>query len=136
MSDERLTRLRSVPLFSELDDEAMKHVMECATEFEAPHGQVLAEGNMAGSGLVVIEEGSVTVELPNHAVTLSAGDFFGELSLLTSRPRVARVRAATDVRCAAISRHDFEHLLKDHPHIAVPMLRAVAARLADLEAPH
>lgn len=132
-TDQRIERLRAIPIFEGLDDDALRRILEGATEFEAPHGQVLAEAHMAGSGLVVIEEGTVTVELPGKPVELSTGEFFGELALLTSMPRVARVRATSAVRCLAIARPDFERLLEQHPHMAVAMLRVVATRLAEME---
>ncbi|MGH2829644.1 MAG: cyclic nucleotide-binding domain-containing protein [Actinomycetota bacterium] len=130
---QRVERLRAVPIFAELDDLALRRVLDAATEFDAPPGQVLAEANMAGSGLVVIEDGTVAVELPGKTIELATGEFFGELSLLTSLPRVARVRATSPVRCLAISRADFERLLEQHPNMAVAMLRIVAGRLAALE---
>ena len=49
------------------------------------------------------------------AVELGPGEFFGEVALLTDSPRNARVRARTDVRCLAISRHVFTLLLDAQP---------------------
>ena len=93
---QRIERLRSVPIFSELDDEGLSAILACATEFDAPAGHVLAEAGMAGAGLFVIEEGTVTVEVPGHPRELGPGDFFGELSLLVpDTPRAARVRTNT-----------------------------------------
>ena len=43
--------------------------------------------------------------------------------------RSARVRAATPVRCLAVSRADFEALLESEPALAVSMLRTLARRL-------
>jgi CRP-like cAMP-binding protein len=81
----------------------------------------------------VIEEGSVRVELPSgDIVERSEGDFFGELSLLSSSPRTARVVASTDVRCLAIRRDDLESLLHDEPSIAIAMLAELANRLAEV----
>lgn len=90
---------------------------------------------MAGSGLFVIEEGAVTVEVPGHSYDLGPGEFFGELALLTDHPRAARVRAKTAVRCLALARHDFERILEAEPKLAVAMLRTVARRLVD-QTPH
>ena len=129
---QRIDRLRSVPIFSELDDDALQSVLACATEFDAPAGHVLAEAGMAGAGLFVIEEGAVSVEIPGHPRELGPGDFFGELSLLVpDTPRAARVRTSTPARCLALSRHDFERLLESQPKMALGMLRVLARRILD-----
>jgi CRP-like cAMP-binding protein len=125
-------RLRGIPLFAELADDALQAVAALASEFDVPAGQVLIRAYDPGLGMFVVEEGSVRVELPNREVTLGPGEFFGELALLVPEGiRVARVRAETDARCLAISRADFAELLESEPGIAVAMLPVLARRLAD-----
>lgn len=128
---QRIERLRSVPIFRELDDDALHSILDCATEFDAPAHHVLAEAGMAGAGLFVIEEGAVVVEVPGHPRELGPGEFFGELSLLVDAPRAARVRTRTASRCLALSRHDFERLLASEPPMALAMLRVLARRILD-----
>ncbi|HET6712404.1 MAG TPA: cyclic nucleotide-binding domain-containing protein [Actinomycetota bacterium] len=123
--------LRGIPLFAELDDDGLDVIARLATEFEAQAGRVLAEIGQPGSGLFVIEDGTVEVDMPDGAVVeLGPGEFFGEVALLTDSPRNARVRALTDVRCLAISRHVFMLLLDAQPRIAATMLPIVARRLS------
>ena len=131
ITTQRIERLRSVPVFAELDDDALRSVLECATEFEAPAGQVLAEAGMAGAGLFVVEEGSAVVEIPGQHRELGPGEFFGELSLLVDAPRAARVRVKTSARLLALSRHDFERILESQPRMALAMLRVLAKRIID-----
>jgi len=127
-------RLRAIPLFSELSDEALARVGELSNEFEAPAGWVLVEVGQPGSGMFVLEEGTVEVQTPDgRHWEYGPGEFFGELALLTDHPRNARVRARTPVRCLAISRMDFQKLLQDDPEIAVAMLPKLAQRI---DAPH
>jgi len=127
-------RLRRVPLFAELDDEALERVAEVATEFEVPAGRVLVEHGQPGSGMFCITEGTVTVELPGEAVELGPGEFVGELALLADGiTRVARVRATSEVRGMALGRAAFAQLLAREPRVAVAMLPVLARRLADLE---
>src|SRR5438093_5861909 len=114
---ERLERLRAVSRFAEVDDDGLKRILDCATEFDVPAGQVLTEVRMPGAGLFVIEEGTVVVEVPGHHLELGAGESFGELSLLTDHKRAARVRAKTPIRCLALSRQDFDRILHAEPSL-------------------
>jgi len=126
--------LRGIPLFAELDDRALRRVAELVNEFEAPAGWLLVEVGQPGSGMFVLEEGTVEVQTPDgREWDLGPGEFFGELALLTDQPRLARIRAKTPVRCLAISRMDFLKLLKEEPEIAVAMLPKLAGRI---DAPH
>jgi CRP-like cAMP-binding protein len=125
-------RLRSLPLFAGLPEASLARVREVATVFEAPAGAVLVEVGQPGSGLFILEEGSVVVELPGGGeVELGPGEFVGEMALLTDDLHSARVRTRAGVRCLAISRRDFARLLDDEPRIAVAMLPVLARRLRD-----
>ena len=128
---DQLSNLRKVPLFAELSDEVLNHVLERATEFDAADGHVLVQRNHPGAGLFIIEEGTVTVELPDKKVELGPGEFFGELALLSEgATHSARVCAAGPVRCLALARDDFDDLLDGQPRLAIAMLKALARRLA------
>jgi CRP-like cAMP-binding protein len=127
-------KLRSIPLFAELSDRARTRIGELANEFEAAAGWVLVEVGQPGSGMFVLEEGTVEVQTPDgRAWEYGPGEFFGELALLTDHPRNARVQAKTPVKCLAISRGDFQKLLEEEPEIAVAMLPKLAARI---DSPH
>jgi CRP-like cAMP-binding protein len=129
---ERIEKLRSIPMFEQLGEDSLQEVLSCASEFEVKAGHVLVQPNQAGSGLFVIEEGSATVELPGKKTELGPGDFFGELALLREdESHMARVYAASLLRCLAIQRDEFNRLLEKEPAIAVAMLKTLATRLAD-----
>jgi CRP/FNR family cyclic AMP-dependent transcriptional regulator len=129
-----IEKLRRISLFEHLHDHTLARIAELSNEFEAPAGWVLIEIGQPGSGMFVLEEGTVEVQTAdgNHW-GYGPGEFFGELALLTDHPRNARVRAKTAVRCLAISRRDFQELLREEPEIAVAMLPKLAQRV---DAPH
>jgi CRP-like cAMP-binding protein len=131
---EPLSSLRRVPLLSELSDEMLARIAPLLTEFEVSAGHVLIQSGQPGSGLFLIGEGTVDVELPGRTLTLGPGSFVGELALLTDAERMARVRAASRVSGWAIGRGDFAELLRTEPRVAVAMLPVLARRLADAEA--
>lgn len=124
-------RLRQVPLFTDLDEEGLRTLMQIANEFEAAPGHVLMERGQAGNGMFIIEEGSVRVEVAGgDSVVLGPGEFVGELSVLADTPRTARVSVEEEMRGLAIRRNDLDDLLEKEPSIAVSMLRSVARRFA------
>lgn len=123
-------QLREIPLFADLSDDALEHIAAISTELECPAGTVLARADEPGSGMFVVEEGTVAVEARGQTIELGPGEFVGELTLLVpDSHRVARVRALTDIRCLAIGRGDFQELLDEQPRLAVAMLPVLAARL-------
>ena len=129
-SPDRVEQLRAIPIFAGLSKPSLERVAAMATEVELRPGQVLVQAHEPGSGMYVVEDGTVSVELRGRTIELGPGEFFGELSLLVPEAaRSARVRAATPVRCLALGRPDFEALLESEPALAVSMLRTLARRL-------
>lgn len=129
---EAVEKVRAIPLFAGLDDDALERVVSLFSEVEAPAGQVIVEHGHVGSGMFLLEEGTVSVELRGGPVELGPGEFFGELSILADDvPRTARVRSTTPIRALVIGRPDFRRLLENEPRIAVAMLPVLAHRVAD-----
>jgi CRP-like cAMP-binding protein len=127
--------LRALPPLAGLSDAGIERVASSAAELEADGGQVMAVPGDPGSGMFVLCEGTVTVELRSGKLELGPGDFFGELALLVDDgARVARVRAMTPVRCLSIPREDFLALVETEPSFALHMLRELARRLTEARA--
>lgn len=123
--------LREIPLFAGLSDDGLARVSAEATEVTAEPGQILTLPGDVGSGMFVLLDGSVSVELRGGDIEITAPDFVGELALLLpDGGRVGRVRARTQVRCLALSRAGFEALIESEPSFALVLLRGLAARLA------
>jgi CRP-like cAMP-binding protein len=131
----RTRTLVAVPLFSGLPHETMLRIAEVACDFEVPAGQLLIEANQPGSGMFVIEEGSVEVHSHTGTFHIGPGEAIGELALLTAEGvRSARAQATTPVRALARARDDVRTIL-DHDHpLALWLLEIVARRLAEVSA--
>jgi CRP-like cAMP-binding protein len=125
-------RLRELPPLAGMSDAGLARVGACAAELEAEKGQVIAVSGDPGSGVYILLEGAVAVELRGDTLELGPGDFFGELALLVEDgARVARVRATTSVRCLSVPREDFLALVETEPSFSLHLLRELARRLTE-----
>jgi CRP-like cAMP-binding protein len=125
--------LRAVPLFEGVSAAGLERLAVSSAEVRCVPGQVLVLPGDAASGMYVVLEGTVNVEMRGGLhVELGEGNFFGEAALLApSAVRGARVRAATAARCLSIPRDDFLALVESEPSLALQMLRELARRMAD-----
>jgi CRP-like cAMP-binding protein len=122
--------LRRIPLFSECTRAELDAVAMVTDELRLPAGRVLMRQGAVGRELLVIVEGEVTVTRNGETIAVrGAGDFIGELALVTHRPRTATVVAITDVRALLVNGRDFDRLVRDVPSIALKVLKTVGERL-------
>jgi CRP-like cAMP-binding protein len=127
--------LRALPPFAGMTEVGLARVASRSAELVAGKGRVLALPEDPGTGMFVLCEGTVAVELRSGTLELGPGDFFGELALLVDDgARVARVRATAPVRCVSIPREDFLTLVETEPAFALHLLRELARRLTEARA--
>jgi CRP-like cAMP-binding protein len=91
------------------------------------------DGNTAflivdGSVEVIIGEGSRAKRLG----TLSAGEVFGEMSILEPGPRSATVKALTDTDCVMTSYDDFMASIGESPEQAIEFMKTLVRRLRQM----
>jgi CRP-like cAMP-binding protein len=123
--------LRAIPLLAGATDAGLARIAARAGEVTCAPGQIVALEGDPGSGMFVIVDGTAHVEWRGGSVDLGPGTFFGELTLLApGGTRIARVRAATEMRCLAIPREDAIELIESEPAVALVMLREIARRFA------
>ena len=125
--------VRAIPLFEGLSPAGLERVAARAGEISCEPGQILALPGDPGSGMYVVLDGTVSVEMRGGWHTeLGPGNFFGEIALLVPESnRVARVRASTAVRCLSVPRDDFLALVESEPPFALAMLHELAKRLSN-----
>jgi CRP/FNR family cyclic AMP-dependent transcriptional regulator len=135
MSDDlepRIAALRRSAVFGALDESFLARLAQSMAEVTFPAGHVLIEPRAAGSGMFVIDEGTVVVQPRDvDPVELGAGEVVGELALLTKDgTRTARAQAVTEVRCLTLDRATLQQALEDEPKLAIALLQAAVERLA------
>ena len=123
--------LSRLALFADLGGAQLAAVAEMMDEESfARDARVVREG-ISGSGFYVITDGEASVRVDGiDRVRLRAGDFFGEISILTGDPVFADVYAVTEeLRCAVLPASRLRPLLLEYPTVAVRLLEAEARRL-------
>jgi cAMP-dependent protein kinase regulator len=120
------TVLSLAPLFSHLDGEGRRAVMEqFDTRYYQPEEEVLCEGEKNPEGtLYIVRKGEAAVltregKGSKHPVALlKAGDIFGEYSALLDMPCTATVTARTDLEVLTLTSSAFMKIVEDYPETA------------------
>jgi CRP/FNR family transcriptional regulator, cyclic AMP receptor protein len=122
--------IAGVPLFAGLSKSELRQVASIADEIDLPADKVLIREGERGREFFVLLEGEAEVARKGKKLaTRRAGEFFGEIALVSNLPRTATVKTRTPVRALVIRDVDFRALLQRTPPIAVKVLQAVADRL-------
>jgi CRP/FNR family cyclic AMP-dependent transcriptional regulator len=128
--DAKVELIRKAPLFAGLAKRQLSEIASIADEIDLREGTVLTREGERGSEFFVLLEGDVDVRRKGRKLaTRHAGDFLGEIALVSQIPRTATVTAITPLRVLVIRGREFQALLERMPEIAVKVLQAVAARL-------
>lgn len=131
--DRKSVLLSAARLFDGVDAEGMDRIAGVAVEVDFPADHVIARHGEIGTGFFVIITGGAHVVRGGQTVaTIGPGDFFGELSVLDGRPRIAQVVADGPTTCLALATWDFEAVLLEEPRVTLAILRGLATRLRDL----
>lgn len=109
--------LPHIPLFSSLTTEAFLAVLNGALDARTVRaGETIVAEGAAGSSMYAVVQGAVSVwRKAQRVAQLAEGEFFGELALLTGAPRVATVKADTDVVVLEFPRESMTKVMAAHP---------------------
>ncbi|MGH9944990.1 MAG: cyclic nucleotide-binding domain-containing protein [Pyrinomonadaceae bacterium] len=136
----RIADMRRVELFFPLNEEELRALAERLSVTPFIRGEAIARQGTTAHALYVIRRGEAEVrvraegsDLSEYVATLSEGDFFGEMGLLTGEPRAATVVALTDVECYRINKEIFEEGLRRRPEIARDISGILARRRVELD---
>jgi CRP/FNR family cyclic AMP-dependent transcriptional regulator len=123
--------IKRAPLFSQCSRRELAEVASIADELDLPAGRELIRQGRRGREFFVLLEGEADVTQNGSTIaTMKAGDFFGEIALISDAPRTATVTAKTPVRVLVVTDRSFKTLLEHVPSIQLKVLRALAERLA------
>lgn len=126
--------LARVDLFATLTHGELERLASGAREQRfGPDEYIVREGDSTSS-MFVIEAGRATVNIHGMGgdsrgiAMLDAGAAFGEISLLTGEPRIATVRAITEVTAIEIDKDTLSPVLEDNPALCETFDAVIAER--------
>ncbi len=136
VSDEELAieRLRALPLFANLDDATLRAVTQRLVVRPIAAGDIIYKEGDVGDALYLVDKGRVEIvgsvsRKGQILARINAGGFFGEMALLTGKPRSTGARAAENTVLWALYRSDFEELVSAYPVIGKALSEVLQDRL-------
>ncbi len=125
-----------IPLFQSLSEDELTLLVEKLDELHFQAGETIIREGEQGDCMFLLRNGVVRVfaQIPEGGdeITLSrleAGDYFGEMALITGDTRSASVQAVTDVKLWKLSKTDFDELIKNYPDITLSLTHMLSQRL-------
>ena len=129
--NEKVELIKRVPLFANCSKHELEEIAHIADEIDLSEGKEMTREGSRGREFFVLLEGDADVTKSGQSINkLAAGDFFGEIALVSDTPRTATVTATSPVRALVITDRSFRRLLDESPEIQRKVLVALAERLA------
>lgn len=123
--------VRRFPVFADLPPEAWDDLLLLFRLQTAAPGERIIRTGERGQAAYFIESGAVEVTVAGQVFRLGAGDYFGEMALLTGRRRSADVTAVDYCRLMVLSQRDLRSLLPRYPALRAELM-AMAQRRAEM----
>jgi cAMP-dependent protein kinase regulator len=122
-ADQQAKELQASALFSSFQAKALEEILTSTWLRAYDEGDIIVTEGEQGSSLFLIVAGEVKVftrgERGEHLplAELGAGDFFGEVSLLTGKPRTATITAKTPVTAIELTKEDVDRISEEFTEV-------------------
>jgi CRP-like cAMP-binding protein len=132
--DGKIELLKRVPLFSHCNKKQLASIASLADLIDLPAGRVLIREGALGREFMVIVEGGVEVRRKGRKINqLAAGDFIGEMALISGAPRNATVTTTQTTSLLVVTDRQFWDLLERAPDLQTSVIKAMGERLQPLD---
>jgi CRP-like cAMP-binding protein len=132
-TDDRVSLLSAIDLFRQVKKEALSVLASHMKRVTFKTSDTVVTAGAQGDSMFIVIEGLLDVyvrdETDNREVKvghITSGQFFGEIALLTGRPRSATVIASTDVVAYEITHDCMWEFLHQYPDMLKEMSEVVA----------
>ena len=129
-----ITLLQEVDIFKPFSEEAKHYLSDRIRRHRFEQGDVIVQQGDAGDSLFIIVEGVVGVQVQSddgrtkEVARLGAGDFFGEMALLTGEERTATVIALVDTYLFELTQADIAPLIEQQPEVSERVSKVLTQR--------
>jgi len=128
--DTKLEMLSQLPLFEGSSRDELREIATLADEIDVPAKTTLVREGANPYEFIVILDGEVAVDEGGVPVaTLGAGDFLGEIAVLTRGKRTATAITTAPSRLLVLTDRAFRQLTDTMPAVAARAWAATAARM-------
>jgi CRP-like cAMP-binding protein len=106
---------------------------------EFPKGTVLFNEGEPGKDMFVLQSGKISIskkvrDVEKVLAVLGPGEFFGEMAIISNKPRNATATVTEDAKLLVIDPKTFEAMIRGNAEIAVRMIKKLAERLSEADA--
>jgi CRP-like cAMP-binding protein len=133
--NETLNFLDGIPLFSHLNEKSMEVLARNSRFQHIKNGEILFLQSDPSECAYIVRSGEVSIVLSSLdgrdmlINTMRRGDIFGELGILTARPRSTSAIARADTDILVVPAEVFLHIVDEEPSLARRILKITAERL-------
>ncbi|GMI62625.1 hypothetical protein ScalyP_jg4002 [Parmales sp. scaly parma] len=109
--------LQQVPILAQLTEYEILTIADALSEESFADGTVICKQGDTGDSFYIIKEGTAVCTQADgsgnqgEVARLSNGAYFGEIALLTSKPRQATVSCNGDLKCLTVDRKTFKRVM-------------------------
>ena len=129
--DAKVELISRVPLFARCSKKELRVIANVADQIEWPEGKTLIKEGRLGDEFFILIEGTVAVSRDGRKLRdLAAGEWAGEIALISNVPRTATVVTTSPVRALVLTGGGFSQLIGDNPSIAAKVLAVLGERVA------
>ncbi len=120
---------RQMAIFDGLEEGELTKIAGLCHVIDKKAGEVILRAGEQGDVFYMLMNGRLDIYAPDNQTLIghvNAGDFLGEISLVTKEPYNATAVAAADVKLIVLKQHDFENLINRYPRIGMKVMRNIA----------
>lgn len=123
--------LKKVVLFKYLSPTELDSLASRLQKRDLPKGSVVFKEGSEGQEMFLITKGECEVSITRNdsklvLAELGESSFFGEMALITDKPRTATITALVDSEAYALTKTEFQGLLVKEPQLMARLLMAMA----------
>jgi flavin reductase (DIM6/NTAB) family NADH-FMN oxidoreductase RutF len=118
-------------VFPSLPAELLQPILDAGVERIYEDGEAIMRVGEPGEAMVLVVEGTATIERGGRKVPVAPGELVGEIAVLDGGPRTATVVADGRVRVLEIGREALMRTLEADPKAATALIAVLASRFRE-----